>query len=146
MENKEVLEQRYNTYYEDYKVYNEYAVKIAEKVKKDREDFNKFASENQDNPQKLVDRLFEINEKQMLHLSDLASLKGRLKIATELLLDVIDIPEEIQKEVAKFPSLEFLYKPNNGDMVAIDEEKIATVQKQWQEMYKEQIKKLASNV
>ena len=96
---KETLEQRYNTFYEEYKVYNDYAVKIAEQVKKDREDFNKFATENQNSPQELVNKLFEINEKQILHLTDLASLKGRLKIATELLVDVIDIPEEVLKEV-----------------------------------------------
>ena len=143
---KETLEQRYNTFYEEYKVYNDYAVKIAEQVKKDREDFNKFATENQNNPQELVNKLFEINEKQILHLTDLASLKGRLKIATELLVDVIDIPEEVLKEVNQFPNLEFLYKPSNGEMVAVNEEKIETVKKQWQEMYKEQIKRATNNV
>ena len=143
---KEILEQRYNTFYEEYKVYNDYAVKIAEQVKKDREDFNKFATENQNNPQELVNKLFEINEKQILHLTDLASLKGRLKIATELLVDVIDIPEEVLKEVNQFPNLEFLYKPSNGEMVAVNEEKIETVKKQWQEMYKEQIKRATNNV
>ena len=143
---KETLEQRYNTFYEEYKVYNDYAIKIAEQVKKDREDFNKFATENQNNPQELVNKLFEINEKQILHLTDLASLKGRLKIATELLLDVIDIPEEVLKEVNQFPNLEFLYKPSNGEMVAVNEEKIETVKKQWQEMYKEQIKRATNNV
>jgi hypothetical protein len=143
---KETLEQRYNTFYEEYKVYNDYAVKIAEQVKKDREDFSKFATENQNNPQELVNKLFEINEKQILHLTDLASLKGRLKIATELLVDVIDIPEEVLKEVNQFPNLEFLYKPSNGEMVAVNEEKIETVKKQWQEMYKEQIKRATNNV
>lgn len=143
---KETLKQRYNTFYEEYKVYNDYAVKIAEQVKKDREDFNKFATENQNNPQELVNKLFEINEKQILHLTDLASLKGRLKIATELLVDVIDIPEEVLKEVNQFPNLEFLYKPSNGEMVAVNEEKIETVKKQWQEMYKEQIKRATNNV
>lgn len=143
---KETLEQRYNTFYEEYKVYNDYAVKIAEQVKKNREDFNKFATENQNNPQELVNKLFEINEKQILHLTDLASLKGRLKIATELLVDVIDIPEEVLKEVNQFPNLEFLYKPSNGEMVAVNEEKIETVKKQWQEMYKEQIKRATNNV
>ena len=143
---KEILEQRYNTFYEEYKVYNDYAVKIAEQVKKDREDFNKFATENQNNPQELVNKLFEINEKQILHLTDLASLKGRLKIATELLVDVIDIPEEVLKEVNQFPNLEFLYKPSNSEMVAVNEEKIETVKKQWQEMYKEQIKRATNNV
>lgn len=143
---KETLEQRYNTFYEEYKVYNDYAVKIAEQVKKDREDFNKFATENQNDPQELVNKLFEINEKQILHLTDLASLKGRLKIATELLVDVIDIPEEVLKEVNQFPNLEFLYKPSNGEMVAVNEEKIETVKKQWQEMYKEQIKRATNNV
>jgi predicted S18 family serine protease len=143
---KETLEQRYNTFYEEYRVYNDYAVKIAEQVKKDREDFSKFATENQNNPQELVNKLFEINEKQILHLTDLASLKGRLKIATELLVDVIDIPEEVLKEVNQFPNLEFLYKPSNGEMVAVNEEKIETVKKQWQEMYKEQIKRATNNV
>ena len=143
---KETLEQRYNTFYEEYKVYNDYAIKIAEQVKKDREDFNKFATENQNNPQELVNKLFEINEKQIIHITDLASLKGRLKIATELLLDVIDIPEEVLKEVNQFPNLEFLYKPSNGEMVAVNEEKIETVKKQWQEMYKEQIKRATNNV
>lgn len=143
---KETLEQRYNTFYEEYKVYNDYAVKIAEQVKKDRENFNKFATENQNNPQELVDKLFEINEKQILHLTDLASLKGRLKIVTDLLVDIIDIPEEILKEVNQFPNLEFLYKPSNGEMVALNEDKIQMLKKQWQEAYKEQIKKATSNV
>lgn len=142
---KEILEQRYNTYYEEYKIYNEYAIKIAEKVKKDREEFNKFAVENQSEPNKVIEKLFEINEKQILHLTDLASLKGRLKIATELLEDVLEIPEEVKKEVATFPSLEFLYKPENGEMLPLNEEKIKAIQEQWKTAYKQQIDNLVSN-
>lgn len=142
---KEILEQRYNTYYEEYRIYNEYAIKIAEKVKKDREEFNKFAVENQSEPNKVIEKLFEINEKQILHLTDLASLKGRLKIATELLEDVLEIPEEVKKEVAIFPSLEFLYKPENGEMIPLNEEKIKAIQEQWKTAYKQQIDNLVSN-
>ena len=147
---KETLEQRYNTYYEEYKVYNDYAVKIAEQVKKDRENFNKFATENQNNPQEVVNKFFEISEKQILHLSDLAKLKGRLKIATELLVDVIDIPEEVLKEVSQFPNLEFLYKPSNGEMVAVNEEKIEAHKNYWNDFNKSNleilIKRATNNI
>lgn len=143
---KDILEQKYNIYYEDYKTYNEYAKKVAEKVKKDREEFNDFATKNITNSEMLIDKLFELQEKQYLHLIDLASLKGRLKIATDILSDVINIPTDILKEVSDFPNLEFYYKFHNGDFIPTDEEKVEKVKKAFTQQNKQNVKELLNNI
>ena len=143
---KEILEQKYNTYYEEYKVYSDYAKKVAEQVKKDREDFNDFAAKNITNSEMLIDKLFELQEKQYLHLIDLASLKGRLKIATDVLSDVISIPADILKEVSEFPNLEFYYTHHNGDFIPVDEEKVEKVKKAFTHQNKQNINELINNI
>ena len=142
---KEILEKEYNKYYEEYKNYDRLATQTAKKVKTDREDFKTFASGNQDNFELLEDRLFEINEKQILHLQDLATLKARLKIATNLLEEVIDIPKEILTEVSKFPNVEFLFKITNDEFEEINSEKVNKIKSAWKEMYKQQIETMTKN-
>lgn len=135
----EILEQEYNRYYEEYKAYDKLASEIAAKIKQDREDFKKFAYENQEDVKALEDKLFEVNEKQILHLQDLATLKARLKIATDLLRDVIEIPKEVLQEVDKFPNIELLFKPSNDVFVEINPEKITKIKEHWKGVYKQQI-------
>ena len=142
---KEILEKEYNKYYEEYKNYDRLATDIAKKVKTDREDFKTFANGNQDNFELLEDKLFEINEKQILHLQDLATLKARLRIATNLLEEVIEIPKEILAEVNKFPDVEFLFKITNDEFEEIDSEKVNKIKSAWKEMYKQQIETIAKN-
>lgn len=140
---KEILEKVFEKYYQEFKQYDTCANTLAKKVVEDRKNFEKFALENQDNFEDLESMLFQVNEKQILHLQDLAILKARLKIVTEALQDAIDIPEEIKKEVNEFPSITFMYKTNNGEFEEVDSDKIIKFKEAYKKQYEYQINEMS---
>ena len=121
--NTKAQESIFETAWKEYKDYDTYLKSISDPLKKERESFEKYVVENKSKMNEIVNKLFDINQKPSLHLSDIVTLKNRLVYLYEAYKDLIEIPEDVKKEILTFQKPKIIYKiTKDGNAVDIDPE------------------------
>lgn len=115
-----ILEDVFENEYSEYTLYNNYVKSISKKIAKEREEFAKFALQNKEDMEKVLDHMFDVNEKPALLGLDIVKLQTRLFNTYNVVKDIIDIPKEIREEINSLPKPRLAYKIENGEAVAID--------------------------
>lgn len=115
-----ILEDIFESEYNEYTLYNDYIKSISKKVAKEREEFAKFALQNKEDIDKILDHMFDVNEKPALLGLDLTKLQTRLFNTYNVVKDIIEIPKEVREEINSLPKPRLAYKIENGGAVAID--------------------------
>lgn len=115
-----VEETYFEVVYNEYKQYENFVKEIAPKIKKEREDFDKYVTENLDKQEELLEKLFELNEKPVQFQNDLLKLQVKLIYTYEALKDTIEIPQEIKTEIENFVKPKILFLIDNGEAKEID--------------------------
>lgn len=115
-----VEETYFEVVYNEYKQYENFVKEIAPKIKKEREEFDKYVTENLDKQEELLEKLFELNEKPVQFQNDLLKLQVKLIYTYEALKDTIEIPQEIKTEIENFVKPKILFLIDNGEAKEID--------------------------
>ena|SRR5690606_14277343 len=122
MENIDIIKEIFETNYAEFKQYESYLQTESKKLEKDRANFAKFALENKNDLDTVVERMFEINEKPALQKNDLVKLQNRLINMYDIIKDVIDIPKEVREEINSLPKPRVSYKIEGDKAVEINKD------------------------
>jgi len=122
MENIDIIKEIFETNYAEFKQYESYLQTESKKLEKDRANFAKFALENKNDLDMVVERMFEINEKPALQKNDLVKLQNRLINMYDIIKDVIDIPKEVREEINSLPKPRVSYKIEGDKAVEINKD------------------------
>ncbi len=122
MENIDIIKEIFETTYVEFKEYESYLQAEAKKLEKDRTNFAKFALENKNDMNLIIERMFEVNEKPALQKNDLVKLQNRLINMYDIIKDVVDIPKEVREEINSLPRPRMSYKIEEGKAVEINKD------------------------
>jgi predicted nucleic acid-binding Zn-ribbon protein len=132
----------FETVYNEYKQYENFLREVSPKIKKEREDFEKYVSENADKQEVLIEKLFDLNEKPIQFSNDLLKLQVKLIYTYEALKDIVNIPQEQQKEIESFIKPKMLFLIEGGEAKEIDPEVNKEIRTKVKEQYKDFVKNL----
>lgn len=123
---EENLKLYFETVYKEYKDYESFVLSIKDKVIQDRENFAKFAQENLEDIDKIVDKIVEINENPILHENDLMRLQMRLVNTYDTVKEIVEIPQEIKEETEKL-RFQQVFKIEDNKAIPINQDKLKTM-------------------
>lgn len=125
MEQKETktqgnLEGIFEKAYTEYKEYKTYLNSIAKEIEKGRAEFAKYALENKEDIDDILEKMFDINEKPQLQKNDLLKLQIKLLHVYEVVKDEIKVPSEVKEEISLIPRERLSYKIEDGKAIEIN--------------------------
>lgn len=141
---KEILENHFETVYKEFKEYETFLKSAAKEIKEQNEKFTQFTVDNKDNIDAITSELFEIQSKPHFYQNDLVKLLNRLIHTYEAVKEVIEIPEDIKKEISNFIKPKQFYRIENGNAVEIDTEFLEKSKEEAKKHYTLQVKQLLS--
>jgi hypothetical protein len=116
----------FETVYKEYKDYESFVLSIKDKVIQDRDGFAKFAQENSEDVDKIVDKIVEINENPILHENDLMRLQMKLVNTYDVIKEIVEIPQEIKEETEKL-RFQQVFKIEDNKAIPINQDKLNTM-------------------
>lgn len=142
---EDILKNRFNTVYAEWKTYGEYISTTKATLEKERAEFNKFAKDNMGNKELLVNKLFEISYKQTLHQIDYKALADRLIATFDAYNLVIEIPTEVCQEIADLTKVDIIFKIQDGEAIAIDAKKLETTKENLKDNFEKILKNMGTD-
>lgn len=143
---KELLENAFDTAYNEYKEYETFLKNIAPKIKEQRDSFAQYAIDNSKDTEVLTDKLFEIEVEPMNYQNDLLRLKTRLWNVYQTVKEAIEIPAELKTEIDKFILPVQVYVIKAGQPVEIDPEFNKKMRDEGKKHYKKIIEQQLKNI
>lgn len=142
-----VQEDLFNKVYSEYKTYKKYYDEKIPEVKKEREEFAKFAEANKDNMELLTEKYYDISETFVRHDKDVFVLQTKLLNFYDAYGELLDIPKDIVEEISSFERPFLYYNVNSsGSIEEVVTPELTELKKQQKKAYKETIKNFLSRM
>ena len=138
-------ENYFETIYTEYTNYKKFMEAEAPKIKEERENFQNYVKENSSKVEDLVEKLFDINQTPTFYKADLQRLGVKLLNTYEAYKDLIEIPEDVQKEIQQMTVQKNFFTIVDGKPKEIDPNYTKNIQKTVREQYNEYIKNILNS-
>lgn len=142
---KEILENNFEQVYKEYKEYESYLKSAEEKIKTEREQLPKLLQDNENSQHIIIDKLFELQSLPLIQRQDLLNLNTRLIYTYNAVKDVIEIPEEVKREIEQFMPPKQHYKIESGEAKEIDPQYSKDIKEKAREYYQLEVDKYFKN-
>lgn len=139
-----IQENIFEIVYKEYKDYEKFVKGQLNTIKKDREGFEKFAIENKDNIEAITEKMFEVNQNPVYYQTDLLRLQVKLIYTHNALKDLIDIPEDVTKEISEFVIPKQMFTIKDGKAEVVDVNYNEQIKKEAKKNYEESVKAFLS--
>lgn len=139
---KESLEAVLEAKYKEYKTYKDYILKLAEDRKESEQNFEKFVVENANDMKKISDKLYELKILPNMCIADLNKIQAELLQTYDVINGLIDVPQEIKKEISSLARRKQYFIIKNGEVEPIDSSYNDKIVNQAKKQYDEHVKKL----
>jgi hypothetical protein len=117
---EEIVKAQLEGVYREYIEYRDYYKSIYKTPEERRDEIAK-SVETLENKQNILDLVFELNFKYNMHEKDMMNLLTRLYHTVVAYQDIIEIPQEVKKEVENFKMIQ-AYTYKNGEEKEINKE------------------------
>lgn len=118
---KETAEAYLEGVYKEFAEYREYYKSIHKSPEERKKEIVKTILDNKEDTEKIIDSVFTYNLKYSMYEKDILELHKRLAHTVTAYQDLIEIPEEVKKDVENYKLLQ-AFSIKNGEAIEVNSE------------------------